>query len=201
VHRNRKVVFFFMYNSIEKLVLGDHAAMLSRTRAEAFDSAVPFVVFGLERGERCLYMAGEEQLPQIQGALECAGVDVEREVRRGALSIISVQAFYLPNGAFEPEKVIGGIEAEVATTLKQGFKGLRGVSDMSVTLQLPGVLKRVLEYEQGLDRRFPKRGLALCQYDEAGLSGTLLAELIFVHPIVIARGEAIRNPWYRLGNR
>ncbi|MDB6029823.1 MAG: histidine kinase [Verrucomicrobiales bacterium] len=185
-----------MYNPLEQLVSGHHAALLYRTPQEQFESVIPFILIGLLRKERCLYVAGENTVQAILGQLKAAGVDVEREQRRGALNVAPGREVFLKSGMFQPEKMLGELQAETAKALEDGFSGLRATGEMTWTLDVPGALEDLVQYEAALDRLFPKKLTGLCQYNEYSFRGALLGEMIYLHPRVIAKGQVMQNPWY-----
>ena len=51
-----------MCEILSQLRPGDHAALFYRNRAERFEVVVPFIQLGLERNERCLYVADENSV-------------------------------------------------------------------------------------------------------------------------------------------
>ena len=77
----------------------DHLALVYETRKEQFDAVVPFVREGIERGERCLYIADENSREAVLAALRDGGVDVDGALESGALSVHSVGETYLKDGS------------------------------------------------------------------------------------------------------
>jgi MEDS: MEthanogen/methylotroph, DcmR Sensory domain len=193
-----------MYHHVEELVSGDHASLFYRTFEEQLAAVIPFIEIGLRRNERCLYVTGENSVEGILEAMGEAGIDVEREQRRGALNVASGQAFFHLDGVFAPERMIDKLHAETTRARQDGYFGLRATEEMSWTLAVPGALEKLVGYEAALDRRFPKRLAVLCQYHEAFFRSNLIGEMIRIHPHVIASGQVMQNPWYspeRYGSR
>src|SRR5260370_12430159 len=86
---------------------GDHICPIYENAAEQMGVAVPFLKEGLVRGERCLYIADDQNALQIAQALEAAAVNVAHEQARGALSILTKRETYLKSGEeFEPQAMI-----------------------------------------------------------------------------------------------
>lgn len=63
-------------SQIKRLKLGDHICAIYENPRERLDVAVPFVIDGLARGERCVYILDESGMGEIVQALTAAGVDV-----------------------------------------------------------------------------------------------------------------------------
>ena len=63
---------------------GDHVCTLFSSREKQIIAAIEYIRSGLERGERCLYVCGEQSPAELRDELRRAGVDVEAEETRGA---------------------------------------------------------------------------------------------------------------------
>src|SRR5947209_20218955 len=71
---------------------GDHIVFIYEGTSELRAFVVPFIKEGLARGERCLYVVDDQELPEVTEALAAAGVDVDRESRRGALVFMNARS-------------------------------------------------------------------------------------------------------------
>ena len=65
---------------------GDHLCLVYEDHAAQLKSVARFVAIGLERNERCLYIADDRQSEDVLTALYDSGVDVDRQIDRKALS-------------------------------------------------------------------------------------------------------------------
>lgn len=188
-----------MFRLIEKLRAGDHVALFYRSRAEQFSAVVPYIAIGLERKERCLYIADDNSVAMVLQQLEKAGVDVRGAERSGALRVTTKRETYLRDGIFEPEKMIAALRAEVTTSLRQGYRAFRATGEMTWALTLPSTLSRLTEYEAELHAQFPAEFIGLCQYNETSFPEQIITDMIEIHPKVIARGQLLENRFYRAG--
>jgi hypothetical protein len=91
---------------LRKLKHGDHICSSYENPAEQMAVAVPFIMDGLVRGERCLYIADDRTIEDVVQALGGAGVDVAQERQRGALRLVSSQDSYHRAGGFGPEVMV-----------------------------------------------------------------------------------------------
>ena len=180
-------------NPAEQLRLGDHAALFYGTRAEQFACVIPYIQAGLERNERCLYIADDNSVPVILNRLEHAGVDVDAALGRGALRVATKQETYLRHGLFEPENMIADLKEEVQSSLGQGFTGFRATGEMTWALDLPSALAQILDYEEALHAQFPAQLIGLCQYDETRFPPHIIRTVINLHSLVIKEGRITRN--------
>jgi hypothetical protein len=188
-----------MYEIMEELRAGDHAALFYRTRAEQFAVIVPFIAIGLKRGERCLYIAEDNSPAMVIKELEKAGVDVVGAEKSGALTISTKQHTYLRHGVFEPARMTADLIEEVQESLRLGYTAYRAAGEMTWALTLPSALAQLSDYETRLHAQHPRQFVSLCQYDERGFSGRVIADMIHIHPVVIARGKLLQNRFHQPG--
>jgi hypothetical protein len=178
---------------IEQLKLGDHVAFFFKTNEERLSHAIPYLIHGLHKNERCLYIADENTVFEILVRLRNAGVDVNAAQRRGALAVLTKRETYLRHGPFEPEKMIADIHNEVKYSLEHGFRGFRASGEMSWALDLPSALARLIEYEEQLQKLWPAEFGGLCQYNEALFSPELIEKMISLHSIILRGGKITRR--------
>lgn len=188
-----------MYQIMENLRAGDHAALFYRSRAEQFAVIVPFIAIGLKRGERCLYVAEDNSLAMVINELEKGGVDVVRAQKAGALTIATKHETYLRHGIFEPARMTADLAHEVNESLRLGYSAFRAAGEMTWALPLPSALAQLSDYEIRLHAEFPGKFVGLCQYDERGFSERTIADMIRIHPVVIARGKLLQNRFHQPG--
>jgi len=129
--------------------------------------------------------------------LQAAGIDVRRELRRGALLLLSARDAYLATGRFDPDRTIDSAAAFVAEASRDGFDGVYATGEMSWALGGDPGCERLVEYEARVASVFEEGTLAgLCQYDRRRFSPALLRDIVRTHPLV-AFGSGLReNPFY-----
>src|ERR1700738_3351194 len=104
-----------------KLKHGDHICLIYENPAEQMAVTVPFIVDGLRRGERCLYIGDDRTTDEVVQALEAAGVNVPRERQRGASRFLPSHDTYLRADEFVPRVMIDLINQAEAEALADGF--------------------------------------------------------------------------------
>jgi two-component system, chemotaxis family, sensor kinase Cph1 len=178
---------------IENLKLGDHVAFFFKTNEERLAHAIPYMIRGLEKNERCLYVADENTVFEILVKFHHAGLDVRAAQRRGALAVLTKRETYLRHGPFEPEKMIADLHGEVKYSLEHSFCGFRVSGEMSWALDLPSAHGRLIEYEEKLQKLWPAEFGAVCQYNETLFSPEIVEKMISLHPVVLRGGKIIRR--------
>lgn len=165
---------------------GDHVVFIYDDTAELTAFVVPYVKGGLARGDRCLYVVDDLEPAEVTGALAEGGVDVEREMERGALSLMDAQEFYgLPS--FGSSRAIERHFKGLAEAAPHGFAGLRIAAEMT-WIQKTGIDDDALaEYEALLDEITGPTPLTVaCLYRKGEFPAALLQRLVRTHARVIA---------------
>jgi hypothetical protein len=182
--------------SSEELGLGDHIAYFFKRNPERLAFVIPFMISGLRRNERCVYIADENTVPHILAEFRWAGIDVEGATRRGALSVVTKHDTYLRQGIFEPDRMIADLDRDVGLALQNGFTGLRVSGEMSWALDLPSALSRLCNYEEDLRRRWPRQLAGLCQYNETLFPRAVIDRMAGCHRITIRDGGIRRHGFH-----
>jgi hypothetical protein len=182
---------------VGKLKHGDHICLIYENPAEQMAAAVPFVMEGLDRGERCLYIADDRVIDEVIQALEAAGVDVAQERQRGALRVVTSQETYLRAGEFVPQTMIDLIRQAETEALKDGFSGLRLTGEPTWSFGPEPGCDRLIEYEALLNH-VPRNGktVILCQYHYSHFGVSCIHDVLRTHPVAILGNQVCPNPYY-----
>ena len=177
---------------------GDHVCTLFTTPEEQLQAAVEYISGGLSRGERCLYVCCEHDIPEFRAALNEAGINVASEEERGALVLLTKHDGHLKGGSFDPDKMISMLHAAVKDALDAGFAGLCAAGDMSWLLDEAPGSEKLAEYEARLNHFYEtNRALGLCQYNRNKLTDAALDHGIATHPYIRMEGPILlQNPFY-----
>ncbi|MFC4439837.1 MULTISPECIES: MEDS domain-containing protein [Natrialbaceae] len=174
----------------------DHLALVYESQAEQFAAVVPYVKRGLERGERCVYIADENDIDEIRSALRDAGVDVDGALESGALTMHTAQDSYLRNGAFDPDDMIAFLEGAIEEATEE-YEGLRIAGEMTWVFGDDPPIEELVEYEGKLNRLLPgTNGIALCQYNREQFPAEILRDVIKTHPHLIYDNTVCHNFYY-----
>lgn len=174
----------------------NHRALVYEHRDEQLAAVVPFVRTGLESGDRVVYIADETPVDVLLASFDAAGIDVAAALESGALSIYTTGDLYGPVDAFDPDAVIDGLGellGEVADS--DAYDRLRITGEMTWALGGDAdTLDAVVEYERALNTYFPdKPVLAMCQYNRARFSSTMLADILRAHPQHVYNATVTQN--------
>jgi len=181
---------------------GDHVCTLFSSREEQLSAAIDYIRGGLERGERCLYVCGEQSPADLRAELCRHGIDVEAEEKRGALILITKHEGHLKGGTFSAAKMIDMLHGAVKDALDDGFAGLCAAGDMNWLLDDAPGSHEIVEYEALLNQFYAdprNKALGLCQYNRRTLPARILDTCMATHKHIRVAGPMIlENPFYEL---
>jgi two-component system, chemotaxis family, sensor kinase Cph1 len=178
---------------------GDHVCTLFSTREEQVNAAIDYIRGGLSRGERCLYICGEQTPHEFRAELRAAGIDADAEDKRGALVLITKRE-HLKGGAFKASRMIEVLAGAVADALKAGFAGLCAAGDMTWLLDEAPGSREIVEYEALLNHFYASnQALGLCQYNRNRLPANIVDACLATHRHIRVAGQVLlENPFYEL---
>ena len=184
--------------SVNQYRQGEHICVLYDSADEQRSVAAVYIADGLQRGERCFYVAeSSAALEQFRATLQSVGADVDQAQRARALVEATFDEAHLVDGRFDSERMLAMLNQAVETALNDGFAGLRTCGDMSWLLRNPPGAYQVVEYEALLNQFFRGvRACGMCQYDCRRLPATLLDHALATHSSAIVDGAHTENPFY-----
>ena len=186
-----------LIDTLEQIGPGDHLCLIYETREEEFAVVIPFVRIGLERGEKCIYIADDNTTGAVLDAMRSHGIDVDSALRARALIVTNKQKAYLKQGYFQPDSMICFLTEATDAAKAAGFSALRVTGEMTWALGDNLGVERLIEYEAKLNCFFPESDcLAICQYNRRRFSPETILDVIRTHPIVIRDDRVCKNFYY-----
>ena len=74
-----------LLTALEQVAPHDHLCSIYETAEEHLAVAIPFIRFGLGRGEKCIYVADDGTEGAVRDAMHAEGIDVERAIANDSL--------------------------------------------------------------------------------------------------------------------
>jgi PAS domain S-box-containing protein len=182
---------------LSKLNQGDHICLIYENSAEQLAVVVPFIMDGLGRGERCLYVGDNGAIEEVLQALAAVGVDVVHERQRGALRLATNQDTYLRTGQFVPQTMIDLIRQAETEALADGFSGLRVTGEPTGAVGPEPGCSRLIEYEALLNH-LPtnNKSVILCRYHPSCFGVPCIHDVLRTHPVAILGDQVCANAYY-----
>ena len=174
---------------------GDHICCLFNTEEEHLSIATRYIAEGLRQREHCLY-AGRSPavLARFEARLADEGIDVQRMVENGALTLATTADTHLAHGRFDSEWMLRMMNDKLEAVMNAGFTGLRTCGDMSWLLDDAPGAGDVVVYEALCTEFFKNtRAVGMCMYDRARLPAGLLDSALSTHPTTFVNGGCQRN--------
>jgi hypothetical protein len=173
---------------IHRIPYGVHMCHFYRTRQDLASAVAPYIAAGLRSKERCLCILPDPALvDETMRGLRDAGVDVDRDLRRGALEMRDRTC---GRGA-NPATPAGAVErwlAKERRALDDGYQGLRIAGN--TTFVRPEDWDRHVEYEALFNQRLMgQRIVTLCTYDLSRCAASGVLDVIRNHNCVLDRPD------------
>ena len=186
-----------LLTALEQLAPHDHLCSIYESSEEHLAVAIPFIRIGLDRGEKCIYIADDGTEAAVREAMSVEGIDVERAIATDSLVLAGKEAAYLKHGFFDPEWMFTFWANATAEAMSQGFSALRATGETEWMLRRARGLERWMEYESRLTHMLADLNcVALCQYNRQLFPPELILDVIRTHPMVIYRGGVCRNMYH-----
>ena len=106
---------------LREISIHEHLCVIYETREQQVAVAVPFLRIGLARGEKCLYVADENTVASILGAMRGQGLDIDTPLEKGMLAVANKGREYLRKGHFDPDEMILYLAGNVREAKAAGF--------------------------------------------------------------------------------
>ena len=109
---------------------GTHFCLFYETKADLLEIAVAYCKAGLAAHEFCLWVVADPlTVEEAIRALKQAVPDCDRYFADESIEIVRAQDWYLPDGTFDPSRVICGWNQKLARALARGYAGVRVTGD------------------------------------------------------------------------
>jgi hypothetical protein len=183
--------------SEEPIPEGTHMCMIYNSDAERRQVISRFLSSGLGEKERVGYFADMMEPEEVRDWLRSLQIELPEDPHDTSFSVNRALDVYCPGGHFDPEEMCDRLRTYHDQTEAEGFVGARVSGEMTWALKgIPGS-ERLIEYEARVNTVFTTHPLtAICQYDASRFDGATIFEVLRVHPMMVVRGQIVRNPYY-----
>ncbi|MES2259265.1 MAG: MEDS domain-containing protein [Pseudomonadota bacterium] len=175
-----------------------HVCAFFNSRDEEYEVLSPFFKQAVDQGEKNLHIVNPAMADDHRHRLSAAGIDIPHCESCGQLEVLPWHQAYLDEtGSFNKEKMLATVDHLTGTGRDAGFGRLRIMGDMGwVFADIPGAAD-ILEYEAEVNEVLSRnRQPAVCVYDIAKLSGSMMMDLLRTHPLTLIGGVVQENPFY-----
>jgi PAS domain S-box-containing protein len=165
--------------------------------AEQLPALVPYMQAGLSKNEQCIYVADDQTVEALSRRLIENGIDVGREIERGALKLWTRREWRQP-GELSSSRKAAQVGQFIQTAFGSGFTGVRFAIEMTWALAPDINGAQMKHWEATLNTIFTPQfpGQIVCQYNRHRIDPQVLLSALYTHPLLIIGGETYPNLFY-----
>jgi PAS domain S-box-containing protein len=183
--------------ALEQLGPHDHFCSIYESPQEHYAVAIPFIRIGLDRGEKCIYIADDGGAEDVRQAMQSEGIDVDSAIASKALVLATKDQTYLKHGSFHPDWMFTFWKETTELAMGEGFSALRATGETEWVLRGSRGLERWMEYESRLTHTLSESNCsALCQYNRCLFPPEVILDVIRTHPTIVYGGTVCRNLYF-----
>lgn len=181
----------------ERFPAGTHMCYIFNDDDEILEQIAKYVDSGLRSNETVGYFADVLPPEAMRDRLQSGGAELPPPAEDHRLAISPALATYCPEGRFVPELMLQRLRDTYQRSIDAGYAGARATGEMTWALRgVPGS-DRLIEYEAQINTVVREHPItAICQYDARRFDGATLFDVLSVHPMMVIRGQVMRNPYF-----
>lgn len=184
-----------IFSHSAKSTEGFHVCHIYNEDRERAKMMAEFFKEALNEGNKILCVVDTISPHEISEELDHLGIDPQT-IETGFVKIDNESA-YNPSGNFDPDSVLTNIGSYVKQAKQDGFTGLHISGDMAWVLRDKISTPQLMEYEtKVLDYQKITPCTAICEYDARKFDGGLIMDILSVHPLMLVRGQIVKNPFF-----
>jgi len=175
-----------------------HVCAFFNSRDEEYAVMSPFYKEAVDQGEQNLHIVNPAHIDDHRHRLTSADIDTHHCESCGQLQILAWEQAYLDEtGAFNKDKMLATVDHLTGAGRNTGFARMRIMGNMDwVHTNIPGAAD-LLEYEAEVNDVLSRnKQPAVCVYDIANLSGSMMMDILRTHPLTLIGGVVQENPFY-----
>lgn len=181
----------------QKLPRGSHVCQIFSRDDERQESLLKFILSGLNSNDRTSCFSDKTDLNAVEEFLSNYGISYSEAEKAGAFALAGTTEVYYKENRFDPERMLKILSGYYEDSKAMGFSGARIIGEMTPQVQdIPGG-NRLLEYEARVSLLLREHPVtAVCQYDSRSFDGSVIMDILKVHPLMVLRGSIVHNPFF-----
>lgn len=181
----------------ERFPEGCHMCYIYNDEEERQEVIARYIESGFAEDEYVFYLVDNMSPEEMRAHLLEKGVQLPSDADDRRFKIYQAADGYCPDGFFSPDYMLGKLHDIYQSSIAEGFSGCRGMGEMAWALRgIPGS-ERLVEYEARINQVVRTSPLnAICSYNANLFDGATIFKILNVHPMMVVRGQVVRNPYY-----
>jgi hypothetical protein len=174
-----------------------HVCAFFNSANEEYQTLLPFIRDGLQRGERAFHVLPSRYRDEHLGQLREAGIDVVETQKNRQLEVTIPEETYLRGGRFDKDEMLALIQDALKAGTTLGFPLTRLIAHAETVLEDWPSINEWVEYEMRLNDVLPGYDdPVICTYDANLLNGSLAMDILRTHPVAVIGGVVCENPFF-----
>lgn len=173
-----------------------HVCAFFNSADEEYRVLLPFIKDGFQCGHKAIHIVSPERRQDHLHRLVQAGIDPAAAQRSGQLEVRNHVETYLPDGRFDPDRMIAAFE-DLASGTQGRFPLSRICCRMEWATADRLLVDDVIEFEARVNDVWRRHDDAvICTYHLGQFGGDAVIDIMRTHPMVIIGGILQRNPFF-----
>ena len=151
----------------------------------------PFLVEGMRRGEKAVYIVDPQQREHHEARLRAEAPSAD------LVDVTTWQEAHLKGGSFDQDRMMAALEELIRAHAATGQPPMRVVGQMEWIFSKPPGIEQLVAYEATVNEVLNRgKTPTVCVYDVRKLSGSMMMDLLRAHPLTVMNGVLHENPFY-----
>ena len=151
----------------------------------------PFLLEGMRRGEKGVYIVDPEQRNEHEARLSASAP------ARDLLQVTTWNDAHLKGGSFDQNRMMTALDEMIQSHAATGAPPMRLVGQMGWVFSSPPGIEQLVAYEASVNEVLNRgKTPTVCVYDVRRLSGSMMMDLLRAHPLTVMNGVLHENPFY-----
>lgn len=175
-----------------------HVCAFFNDDEEEYRVLLPFIRDGFRCGHKAVHVLNPNQQQEHLQRLAGVGIDSTAAQQTGQLELRTNTETYLPDGRFDPDRMISAFEHSASGNASGGFPLSRICCRMDWAVDDAGChLDDVIEFESRVNEVWNRHEDAvICTYHLSKFGGDAVIDIMRTHPMVIIGGILQQNPFF-----
>jgi hypothetical protein len=174
-----------------------HVCAFFNSADEEYRVLLPFIKDGFQCGHKAIHVVNPDQRQDHLRRLADVGIDVAAAQQTGQLELRINTDVYLPDGRFDPDRMISVFERLASGNSSQGYPLSRICCRMDWTMKDQSHVDGVIEFEARVNDVWRRHEDAvICTYHLGQFRGDEVIDIMRTHPMVIIGGILQQNPFF-----
>ncbi len=174
-----------------------HVCAFFNNTDEEYQVLLPFIRDGFQCGHKAIHVVNPDHRQDHLQRLGSVGIDAAAAEQSGQLELRINTDVYLPDGRFDPERMISVFEQLASGNASGKYPLSRICCRMDWTVADQSHVDDVIEFESRVNDVWSRHEDAvICTYHLGKFRGDEVIDIMRTHPMVIIGGILQRNPFF-----